>query len=115
MARITAEQALARIQPKRAKGIKTKSTTKPLQLINTIGNGEDDDLFIFANDRGGIITPADDTLPAILGTWEGSSNDIPPALMDWMQEYVAEVDWWQRVGQELPEEGNATEDNRSSP
>lgn len=114
MAKITAEQALARIQPTRVKATKGKAAdVKPLELIDTISNAEDD-LFIFGNENGGIIAPADDSLSPILGAWEGNVDDIPPGLKDMLQEYSKEIEWWQNVGEEISEETTADGEERQS-
>ena len=94
--RISPQQAIARLQPqgkRRAKG------AKALELIDAISVAEDD-VFILGNADGGILAPADDTLPPILGTWE-EGGEMPPSLQDWLQEYASEVQWWQRVGETL--------------
>lgn len=93
--RLTTSQALARLQSQD----KRKAKGKTMALIDTIGHAEDD-IYIFGNDQGGILTPAIDTLPAILGIWE-QGGDMPPALQDMLNEYSAEVEWYERIGEEL--------------
>ena len=94
MARLTPTQALARLQPQgkaRTKG------QQPLALTDVFGRAEDD-LYVFSNDHGGILTPALDTLPPILGSWEGESCELPPSMVDWLAEYAQEVEWVELMG-----------------
>lgn len=96
MARLTPEQAIARLQPQ---GKRKEKGAKALELIATIGVA-DDDVYILGNADGGILTPAYDNIRPIIATWEGG-DEIPPALEDWLQEYAREIEWWQNVGEEL--------------
>ena len=95
--RLTPEQALARLQPNRAPSKDGKSNIEPLKHIETFG---DEDLYVFGNSKGGVLTPALDTLPSIIGTWEGDCDDMPPALKDMLDEYAAEIEWYERYGEE---------------
>lgn len=115
MARITPKEALARIQkPSRVKAVKGKaSNVKPLELINVISNAEDD-LYIFGNENGGIIAPADDSLSPILGTWEGNVDEIPPGLQDMLEEYAREIEWWQNIGEEISEDTTTDNEERKT-
>lgn len=112
MARITPDEALARIQPKkiRARG---KSNVKPLQLLKTITNA-DDDLYIFGNENGSIITPADDSLSPILGIWDEGVDDIPPAMQDMLLEYAKEIEWWQNFGEQMTEDNSDEQESRQT-
>lgn len=94
MKRLTPAQALARLSDGRRKA---KGT--PLVHLDTVGRSEDE-VFIFGNGDGGILCPADDTLPAILGTWE-EGGEMPPAMAAWLAEYASEVEWWVRVGESM--------------
>lgn len=97
MARLTPEQAIARLQPQ---GKRKEKGAKALELIATIGVA-DDDVYILGNADGGILTPAYDTLPPILGTWE-EGGEIPPSMQIWLQGYADEVEWFERYGEFLP-------------
>lgn len=97
--RLTPSQALARLTPNRAPSKSGKANTKPLELVSTVGISEDD-IYLFGGDGGGILCPADDGLPAILGTWE-EGGEIPPAMEWWLQGYAAEVEWWQAMGESI--------------
>lgn len=116
MARITPEEALARIQqPSKVKAVKGKTNkVKPLELIETISNSKDN-IYIFGNENGSIITPADDSLSPILGTWEGNIEDMPPALENMLDEYAREVEWWQNGGEKISENTADSEPRQTIP
>lgn len=108
--RLTPQQAIARLQPQ---GKKKAKGAKAIELIDAIGVAEDD-VFILGNADGGMLAPADDTLPPILGTWE-EGGEMPPSLQDWLQEYASEVQWWQRVGETLETPTNAQAKVKAAP
>ena len=96
MARLTPEQALARLQPQ---GKRKAKGNDPLIVKTTIGRS-DEDICIIGNSKGDILVPLNDKLPDTLGIWE-QGGDMPPAMIDWIAEYASEVEWWENVGESL--------------
>ncbi|MBR6263220.1 MAG: C10 family peptidase [Prevotella sp.] len=109
--RLTPEQAIARLQQKSK--VKTKGSVKQLKHIGSIGHAEED-IYLFDGADGGVAAPADDSLPPILGVWE-AGGEIPPAMKDWLQEYAAEVEWWQNIGENLQADSPAKAKTNASP
>lgn len=97
--RLTPEQAIARLQPNLAPSKTGKTSVKPLELKEIIGEA-DEDLYVLGNENGNILTPAYDSIRPIIATWE-EGNEIPPALKEWFSEYANEIEWWNNVGEEL--------------
>jgi hypothetical protein len=110
MKELTPDQAIARLQPQ---GKKKAKGAKAIELIDTIGVAEDD-VYILGNADGGVAAPADDSLPPILGVWE-TGGEIPPAMKVWLQEYAAEVEWWQNIGENLQADSPAKAKANASP
>ena len=109
--RITTKQALARLQPQgkaKAKGALT------LELFDTVGMVEDG-IYLFGNSDGGILCPAVDTLPPIIGTWEEQDGEIPPGMLDMLAEYANEVEWYERVGEEMESKAPAKAKAKAAP
>lgn len=107
--RITTEQALARLQSlgkRKSKGVKVLD-------LDTVGVVKDG-IYIFGNADGGILCPAYDTLPPVLGTWE-EGGEIPPALQDMLQEYSNEVEWLERVGETMEAPTQAPAKTKAAP
>ena len=100
MIKLTPEQAKARLQPTDKAKAKGKQPT--LELLDIV----EDAIYVMGNEDGNIITPVYDGIQPIIGTWEEKGGEIPPALQDWLQEYVSEIEWFNRVGESLvPPEG----------
>ena len=110
MARITPEEALARLQGgsvskvRAAKGVSSKPGPA-LTLAHTVKHNKADRLYVFNRKEDGegefIITPADSDLPPILGVCDESAfnkGDMPPCLQDWLGEYAREIAWYQTHG-----------------
>ena len=93
--RITPQQALERLQSQGKRKAKGK---EQLKHISSFGVAEED-IYLFGNTKGGMLTTALDSLPAIIGTWEGDCGDIPPAMKDMLKEYANEIEWYERIGQ----------------
>lgn len=110
MKRPTPDQALARLHPK---GKQKAKGQQQLQFIGSIGHAEED-IYLFDGPDGGVATPVDDSLPPILGVWE-EGGEIPPAMKDWLQEYAAEVEWWQYIGEDLQADSPAKAKANASP
>lgn len=105
--RLKPEQVLDRLQPQGKRKAKGQDALRP---IATFGDA-DDNIFVFGNSQGGVMTTALDTLPTIIGTWEGDCGDIPPALQDMLTEYANEVEWFERVGEGM--EAPSTETSKA--
>ncbi len=100
MNKLTPEQAKARLQPTGKAKAKGKQPT--LELLDIV----EDDIYIMGNEGGIILTPAYDGIQPVIGTWEEKGGEMPPALVDWLQEYASEIEWFERVGESLvPPEG----------
>lgn len=107
MKKLTPEQAIARLQPNRAPSKDGKTTVKPLELKETIG--ENDALYIFGNENGNILTPAYNNFRPIVAAWSSIDN-IPPAAKDWFDEYANEIEWYKNIGQTLDVDSGAAVD-----
>lgn len=110
MARISAEEALARLQGggvskvRAAKEVAAKKAPA-LTLAHTVKHNKAARLYVFNREEEGegkfIITPADSDLPPILGVCDESAfkeGDMPPCLQDWLGEYAREIAWYQTHG-----------------
>ena len=106
--RQTPEQVLAWLQPS---GKKNAKGTDPLQLKGIYGDA-DDNVYMFANSKGGVLTTAIDSL--IIGIWE-EGDELPPALRGMISEYANEVEWWERCGEELAQESQAPAKAKATP
>lgn len=96
--RITAEQSLNRLMGgrRRAKG------AQPITLAHSEKHNRVDRLYVFETGDSFVVTPADDTLPTILGVCDESSFDSTnPAMKDWLGGLAKEIAWYQR-GEEEP-------------
>lgn len=99
MAYITPEQARQRFIPKRRAG-----QAAPSQQIISFDKavGDKQLLYIIKNETSGVsyLTPADDSLFPIIGEWndDGNFQELPEVMADWFSCYEAEIEWWQRYG-----------------
>jgi hypothetical protein len=53
----------------------------------------DDNVYLFEQGKGGIITPAYEEITPLLGEYD-EGWDMPPALQDWLKGYAAEMEWY---------------------
>jgi len=109
MIKMNPTQVLALLLPQ---GKQKAKGNDPLRHIATFGNA-DEDIYLFGNSKGGVMTTAFDA--TIIGTWEGESGEIPPALEDMLQEYANEVEWMERVGESIPTQTEAPAKAPSKP
>lgn len=96
--RLTAEQSLQRLMGgrKRARG------AQPITLVHSEKHSRVDRLYVFETGDSFVVTPADDTLPTILGVCDESGFDATnPAMKDWLEGLAKEIAWYQR-GEEEP-------------
>lgn len=101
MAKITADEALQRLSSS-----KRKAKGKPnMEFVRAIGE-RDDNLYLFRQGESGIITTSDSELKPIVGESEDAdfTQELPPCLEDWLDDYAREVEWWQNVGCTIVEE-----------
>lgn len=91
MAKITPNLAIDRLYAKlspnggmrRAKGKKSK-----IECVRTVG----DEVFLLRDGDQGIIVPGNDDLDLYLGTTDSDlTNEVSPALNDWLQSYQFEI------------------------
>ena len=83
-----------------------------MQLKGIYGEA-DENVYMFANSKGGVLTTALDA--TIIGTWEEGGDELPPALRDMLSEYADEVEWWERCGEELAQESQAPAKAKATP
>ena len=114
MAKITPNEAIQRIgaatqgihRLMAAPGIKAE----PIELVREAGE-TDSNVFLLRKGLVGMIAPADDTLPPVIGESEEADYtiDLPPSLEGWIEDYSREIDWMQRFGEAMaaPEEAAA--------
>jgi hypothetical protein len=93
---LTPEQAIARLQP--SGKAKARGKQPSLELIDIV----EDAAYIVGNEDGNILTPRYDGIQPVIGAWEEKGDEMPPALVDWLQEYASEIEWFNRVGESLP-------------
>lgn len=104
--RITAEQALARLTARRPSGMrKNRSAADPV-LLRTVKETGDARVYVFNDNGAGVIAPADDTLPAVIGNFRPGEEgeEIPPSLVWWLSEYAREIKMYQDEEAATPEE-----------
>ena len=100
--RIDPQQAASRITGQQTPGKrKAKGATPPLAFIRA--HGEDADCpayYEFCQEDGSrVLAPADDELPPVLAIHDkGKGSDMPPAMVEWLQGYEQEIEWYQAVG-----------------
>jgi len=101
MARITPTEAAERLassSPAKASTTgrrKAKSALPSPEFVRSVGG---DDVFLFRKGEGGIVAPADDALPADIGSFdEGDAlSPLPEHVEQWLSDYAAEVRWLQQ-------------------
>lgn len=111
-AEIGPEQALQRAMDAAARDTSTRSLTlnrKPGQapqlsyVTNYTQNPAQAAVYVFSapDDKGYIVSPADDRFPALLGysdTGSINADNIPPQMQWWLSEYAREMDYAIRNG-----------------
>mgnify|MGYP000271937923 CR=1 FL=1 len=111
-AEIGPEQALQRAMDAAARDTSTRSLTlnrKPGQapqlsyVMNYTQNPAQAAVYVFSapDDKGYIVSPADDRFPALLGysdTGSINAGNIPPQMQWWLSEYAREMDYAIRNG-----------------
>lgn len=111
-AEISPEQALQRALDAATRDASTKSLTlnrKPGQapqlsyVTNYTQNPAQAAVYVFSapDDKGYIVSPADDRFPALLGysdTGSINADNIPPQMQWWLSEYAREMDYAIRNG-----------------
>jgi len=123
MAKISAEEAKARLQSKPLEQQSSKKQ-KRLQTLMTssIEEKEDeielvdiinDNLFIFKKNDSYVLSPADDALSPVIGEFEKVSDDdeLPPSFKDWLDTYSKEIDFFQKNEEFLTADNNETSDS----
>lgn len=103
MARITPSEAASRITGQQATGKrKAKGETPPLVFVHAHGEDADCPAYyeFWCEDGTRILAPADSDLPPVLASYEKGS-DMPPAMVEWLQGYEQEIEWYQAVGCKL--------------
>lgn len=101
MARITPQQAASRITGQTPGKRRAKGATPPLAFIRAHGEDENCPAYYeFCQEDGTrILAPADDDLPPVLAIHDkGKGSDMPPAMVEWLQGYEQEIEWYQAVG-----------------
>ena len=103
MGRITAQEALARIS---SDGRRKSKGAAPSQVRDCGG------VYVFSN---GLVAPADDELPPVLGYTDGETGgSIPPSMLNWLEGYNLEVSVLQ--GMSLPiEEASSKAKAKAAP
>lgn len=80
-----------------------KSTPKFVRALN-------DNVYLFNQGKGGIVTPAYAEITPLLGEFDEGNDDMPPAMEDWLTGYAAEMEWYANdclVDEEPQDEGGA--------
>jgi hypothetical protein len=107
MAKISVEEAKARLQskpleqpasfksPKRLQQPMTSSTEEKedVELVEIV----DDNLFIFKKGKSFVLSPADDVLSPVIGEFDEipENGEIPENLKDWLDTYSKEINYFQ--------------------
>lgn len=93
MAYITPAEALARLSDGKRK---TKGRAQVTEFVRGVWPHGDNDcaVYVFRRGKGGLIAPADDALPPLLGECESGdlTVELPEPLEEWLQGYADEVD-----------------------
>lgn len=94
--KITAEQAAARLMAGKKTGMrKTRSLSEPT-LLRTVKDGGEARVYVFDDNGTGVITPADDSLPAVMGNFVMPSSEegpvtVPPEVAWWLSTYAEDI------------------------
>lgn len=102
MTKISPQEALQRITSQTGR---RKAKGKPAEYVRTV----DGSVFLFRMGGEGIVAPADDELPPMIGECEDGdfTSDLPPVVEDWLQDYASEVTYHQGgdyIIEDTPEE-----------
>lgn len=100
MARLTANQALERLQD--TQGGMRKAKGEPLQLIQRVKTYKQDRLFLFGRGETAIVSPADDTIQPIVAEFDMEEGVINPAAQLMLNDYVRAVKAVQSEGARVP-------------
>lgn len=103
MTKITPQEALDRLNQG-----KRKSKGKPTEFVRDIN----DSVYLFRRGNEGMVAPADDELPAMLGRCDDGdfTLELPPVVEGWLQDYADEVTFHQEgdyIIEDTPEEAAA--------
>ena len=116
MAKISAEEAKARLKKSAEKPLEEKKMSKrvaPLMGEPMVSGDEielvdvvNDNLFIFKNEGKYVLSPADDTLEPVIGEFDevSSENEIPPSMKEWLDTYSKEINYFQQNEEEIMQE-----------
>lgn len=112
--KITAEQAIARLMAEKKTGMrKTRSLSEPT-LLRTVKNGGEARVYVFDDNGTGVITPADDSLPAVMGNFVMPSSEegpvtVPPEVAWWLSTYAEDIKAIQEEETDPEDEGDGPE------
>lgn len=114
MNRITPEESLQRLSSAQQHGmalIAPKGKKKSPKFVRAI----DENVYLFEQDKGGFVTPAYDEITPLLGEYD-EGGDMPPALVDWLQGYANEMEWYanESLVQDEPQHQGAAEEPRKN-
>lgn len=115
MERITPDESLQRISTAQQQGMMAapaknkKSTPKFVRALN-------DNVYLFNQGKGGIVTPAYAEITPLLGEYDEGNDDMPPAMEEWLTGYASEMEWYANdsiMDEEPQDEGSATETRKN--
>ncbi len=93
---ISPEEALARVSSASTSQVrKAAARTSAATLLETVTTDDGQaGVYVFTSPKGYLITPADDSFPALLGYGDKAlTDDMPPALRYWIDEYARQIEW----------------------
>ena len=100
MPHISPAYALQRLNTAQLEGLSmAPAKDRPELVVFYENNGNiyksDGNIYLFRNGQGGLILPAYDDLPPLLGECADGdfTSEIPPSMNAWLQDYTDEIDW----------------------
>ena len=103
--KITASEAMARLHGGNTMRKAVSRSGDSLTLLRTVKETKEERVFVFKDGDKGIIAPADDALPEVIGEFFlDEENTIPPPLAWWLTGYAKEVKAWQEYQEEQEEQ-----------
>lgn len=93
MERIPPDESLQRISSAQQQGMMAapaKNKKSAPKFVRALA----DNVYLFNQGKGGIITPAYAEITPLLGEYDEGNDDMPPAMEEWLNGYAAEMEWY---------------------